>query len=121
MLQDVNFANNRALFKDPELLSLMLPVIKADYQLNNAYTYQPRTPLAVPITALGGRADPFTTGQHVLAWQVHSTLRLTTHFCPGDHYFMETQSQFLIETASRTLADHLSKARRPEIQIGSSI
>jgi acyl transferase domain-containing protein/surfactin synthase thioesterase subunit len=121
MLQDVNFANNKALFKDSELLSLMLPVIKADYQLNNTYTYQPRAALAVPITALGGRADPYTTGQHILAWQAHSTLPLTTHFCPGDHYFMETQGRFLIETASRTLADHLSKVRRAEFGVVSSI
>ncbi|WP_158500203.1 type I polyketide synthase [Sinorhizobium arboris] len=121
MLQDVNFANNKALFRDPELLSLMLPVIKADYQLNNTYVYQPKLPLAVPITALGGRADPYTTGQHILAWQAHSTTHLTTHFCPGDHYFMETQSQFLIEIASRTLAKHLNEARRTEFKVSSSI
>ncbi|MCM2438763.1 SDR family NAD(P)-dependent oxidoreductase [Agrobacterium vitis] len=120
MLQDVNFANNRALFKDSELLSLMLPVIKADYQLNNTYRFQPKRPLGVPITALGGRADPYTTGQHILGWQAHSEMRLVTQFFPGDHYFMETQSELLIEVASRTLAEFLTKIRRSDFRLISS-
>lgn len=120
MLKDVNFANNKALFQDAELLSLMLPVIKADYELNNGYIYQPKPPLATPITAIGGRADPYTTGEHILAWSEQSMLPLDTHFCPGDHYFMETHSSFLIETAAQILLGYASQARPRHIRIVSS-
>lgn len=120
MLKDVNFANNKALFKDAELLSLMLPVIKADYELNNGYIYRPKPPLATPITAIGGRADPYTTGEHILAWSEQSVLPLDTHFCPGDHYFMETHSSFLIETAAQILLGYVSQARPRHIRIVSS-
>ncbi|WVV46992.1 thioesterase domain-containing protein [Pseudomonas sp. NA13] len=58
MLKEMNFANNQALFDDAEMRDLMLPIIKADYEINNTYLYETSPRLEVPITSIGGRIDP---------------------------------------------------------------
>ncbi|WP_244662077.1 KR domain-containing protein [Mesorhizobium huakuii] len=95
MLKEVNFANNKALFEDPEMRAMMLPIIQADYEINNAYRYGSHPPLDAPITAIGGRIDPYVTGDHIIGWKEHTTKQFKAHFCAGDHFFMEHQIELL--------------------------
>jgi acyl transferase domain-containing protein/surfactin synthase thioesterase subunit len=97
MLREVNFANNQALFEDEETRNLMLPIIKADYQINNNYMYHAQSPLDIPITAFGGRVDPYVTGEQVLGWSEHTTAQFEVQFHPGDHYFMEVERSSMIQ------------------------
>ena len=104
MLREVNFANNKALFEDSEMRSLMLPIIQADYEINNYYRYNTHPQLDAPITAIGGRIDPYVTGEHIIGWGKHTTKDFKAHFCAGDHYFMEHQGDLLTGIAAEDLA-----------------
>lgn len=104
MLREVNFANNKALFEDKEMRDIMLPIIQADYEINNYYRYSPTPPLNTPITAIGGRIDPYVTGEHIYGWKEHTTGEFKVHFCAGDHYFMEHQGDLLTRIAAEDLA-----------------
>lgn len=103
MLQDLNFSTSQALFDDQEMRDLLLPTVRADLELNNTYRYQTKPPLEIPIVAIGGRVDPYVTGEHVLGWQAQTRQDFATNFCPGNHYFIETQRPFLIEQVVNVL------------------
>ncbi|RVT68999.1 MULTISPECIES: type I polyketide synthase [Rhizobium/Agrobacterium group] len=103
MLKEVNFANNKALFEDPEMRAVMLPIIQADYAINNAYRYGSHPPLDAPITAVGGRIDPYVTGDQIFGWKEHTTKEFKAHFCAGDHFFMEHQLELLTSIAIEDL------------------
>ncbi|WP_245501872.1 SDR family NAD(P)-dependent oxidoreductase [Mesorhizobium sp. M2A.F.Ca.ET.039.01.1.1] len=103
MLKEVNFANNKALFEDPEMRAMMLPIIRADFESNNAYRYGSHPPLDVPITAIGGRTDPYVTGDHIIGWKEHTTKEFKAHFCAGGHFFMEHQIELLTRVAIEDL------------------
>jgi phthiocerol/phenolphthiocerol synthesis type-I polyketide synthase E len=104
MLKEMNFANNQALFDDAEMRDLMLPIIKADYEVNNTYLYRAHPPLAVPMTSIGGRIDPYATGVHITGWREHTTEAFRSVFCAGDHYFVEGQRDLIASIVVETLA-----------------
>ncbi|GFM69825.1 acyltransferase domain-containing protein [Pseudomonas cichorii] len=105
MLKEMNFANNQALFDDAEMRDLMLPIIKADYEINNTYLYETHPRLAVPITSIGGRIDPYATGVHITSWREHTSDAFKSVFCAGDHYFVEGQRDLIVDIVVETLAD----------------
>src|SRR5262245_15762688 len=47
----------REVLEHPELMSLMLPLLRADFAVCQTYVYSPGPQLACPITALGGIED----------------------------------------------------------------
>ncbi len=106
MLRDLNFGSSEALYDDPEMRSLMLPVVRADFEVYNLYTCEPAPPLDVPITAIGGRVDPFVNGEHVLGWRRMTTNTFSARFCPGDHYFIKRQRNAVLALIRDCLARH---------------
>jgi surfactin synthase thioesterase subunit/NAD(P)-dependent dehydrogenase (short-subunit alcohol dehydrogenase family) len=105
MLRDLNFDTSAALFDDEEMRRIMLPAVRADLAVNNTYAYATQAPLDAPITAIGGRVDPYVTGEHVLGWRGHTSKGFRCYFRPGDHYFMERERPFLIRTVVDELTD----------------
>jgi surfactin synthase thioesterase subunit len=104
MLRDLGFEASRALETNPEMRRLMLPTLRADLRMHDAYRYAPGPPLDVPITAVGGRVDPFVTGEQLHGWRRHTTGSFTTAFRPGGHYFLEREKTFWAELLGATLA-----------------
>jgi medium-chain acyl-[acyl-carrier-protein] hydrolase len=72
----------------PELLRLLLPLLRADVALNEAYVFTPEAPLECPITAYGGLSDLKASREEVQAWGRHTSAELVTRFFPGDHFFV---------------------------------
>ncbi|MFN7096110.1 MAG: SDR family NAD(P)-dependent oxidoreductase, partial [Gammaproteobacteria bacterium] len=106
-LKDLNFETSTALYDDKEMRKIMLPTVQADLEANNLYTYVQKLSLSMPITAIGGRVDPYVTGQHLLGWQQQTKNSFKIHIRPGDHYFIETQKQFLIKIVNETTRELL--------------
>lgn len=48
----------QAALESPELMQMMLPVLRAECQVCDQYRLRDETPLAVPLAAFGGRNDP---------------------------------------------------------------
>ena len=69
---ELNFIPEEAL-GNPELLSVLLPVLRADLELNERYTHQwaEEPPLLMPILALGGSEDSITA-EMLRGWSEHS-------------------------------------------------
>jgi surfactin synthase thioesterase subunit len=98
-----------ALLADPELMEIMLPVLRADFNLVRAYGYYPGEPLMVPIISMGGLEDPYTTDDGLLAWQVQTHASFSCRRWRGGHFYLH---DFTSEVMS-TIADSLGFAPRP--------
>jgi medium-chain acyl-[acyl-carrier-protein] hydrolase len=90
----------------PEMMQLLLPVLRADFELIQTYTYEPGPPLACPISAFGGLQD-FDASRDLLApWREQTTGAFSLQLLPGDHFFLHTSRHHLLQLISRELHQH---------------
>ncbi|KAJ4458987.1 putative type I polyketide synthase [Paratrimastix pyriformis] len=78
-----------SLLDNPALYPIALPILKADMQLVDSYTYQPDHPLDIPFTAWGGVDDSFSQPEKVGTWQAQSTRPLVLRMVPHRHFFVD--------------------------------
>lgn len=93
-----------------QLMQLMLPLLRADFQLCETYKCLPRPPLSCSVTAMRGVDDPDI--QNIEGWCDVTTGRCSVRVFPGDHFFLHTFEKQLLELISRELQEVKSKARR---------
>lgn len=90
-------------FENAELMELFLPVLRADFTLNETYQFQPGPLLSSPITSFGGSEDLRVPGELLQAWGELTTQPFNMRIFPGDHFFLHTAQTQVIETISNTL------------------
>ena len=79
-----------------ELMEIMIPLLRADFQLVQTYEYLAETPLRCPIIAYGGLQDPDASPDKMSLWSEQTSAGFALHTLPGDHFFIRSsQSQFL--------------------------
>lgn len=71
-----------------ELLAIVLPALRADLQMIEAYEYQPAEPLDIDIVALGGTDDPGVPVHRLNAWRSQTSAEFTMRLFPGGHFFL---------------------------------
>lgn len=97
--------------QNPELLQLMLPGVRADLDLCEAYTYSAAQPLDCPIFAFGGDQDPLVSWNDLFAWRKHTCATFSLKLVPGDHFFPRSAQSLLLQTISRDLMERLERDR----------
>lgn len=90
-----------AVLENNELLNLVLPIIRADFEIVETYQYQDGAPLSCPITILDGAADEKTNDDHLKEWQKQTTLPLEMFTFPGDHFFLFDYQPHLINKVTK--------------------
>jgi medium-chain acyl-[acyl-carrier-protein] hydrolase len=103
-LRQLNGTDQEVL-EHPELMQLMLPLLRADFELVQTYEYKPEPPLDCPISAYGGLED-FEEGQETLeAWREQTTASFSLRMFPGDHFYLQKKGTqgLLLEALSREL------------------
>ena len=75
--------------RDRELLTLLLPALRADFTMLETYVYWPEPPLNLPIHAFGGADDPWATPAEVLAWGALTRGPFDAETLPGGHLFLQ--------------------------------
>ena len=93
----------RPVLEHPELMSLVLPLLRADMAVCQTYEYAPGPTPACPFTALGGLSDPDVTRERLEAWRAQTTGRFKLRMLPGDHFFLHTTQTEIL----RVIADEL--------------
>ena len=78
-----------ALLHDAELLSMILPAIRADYTAVETYHCTPGAHVTCPVVALTGDADPKTSVADAGAWAVHTTGGFELKLFPGGHFYLQ--------------------------------
>jgi surfactin synthase thioesterase subunit len=86
-----------------ELMELLLPTIRADFNLVSAYRYRPSHLLNIPITVFAGRQDTEIELEQVNAWQAETHRPATIYWCDGDHFFIHSERTKVLAHVNRQL------------------
>lgn len=87
-----------------ELLSLFLPILRADFTINDTYIYTDDAPLDCPISAFGGLQDSGVTCDDIAAWHRQTSSCFLMHMFPGDHFFLKHEYDGLLSLIHRELS-----------------
>lgn len=74
--------------REPELMAIVLPLIRADYSIVDNYQLTPEPPLSCPMTVFWGHNDIVVKQEEAAGWQQYTTGRFSLHGFPGDHFFI---------------------------------
>lgn len=80
----------QAVLDDPELLAMVLPVLRADFLLGERYRPLRRRPLPCALHVFGGRDDSVAVGA-LAAWEAECSGPFRMEICPGGHFFLHRQ------------------------------
>ena len=97
--------------ENEELLQLMLPTLRADFELLQVYKYEDEPPFSFPITAFGGLQDKEVSRQDLEAWRVHTAGNFILRNFPGDHFFLHSDRSRLLWAMSQELISIISRLR----------
>jgi medium-chain acyl-[acyl-carrier-protein] hydrolase len=93
----------KEVLENPELMQLVLPLLRADFSLCRTHEYLDEPPLDCPITALGGVDDQEVLPENVEAWRQHTKGSFYFRMLPGDHFFIHTSRESILRILSRDL------------------
>lgn len=79
-----------------EVISLMLPKLRADLALSETYIYRPEAPFNHPITVFGGTEDTEVNVMELEAWRQHTHAGFCLKMLPGGHFFLRDNVQALL-------------------------
>jgi medium-chain acyl-[acyl-carrier-protein] hydrolase len=99
--------------KNQELLMLLLPFIRADFELIQTYRYMPKSPLSCGITAMGGTDDDDVSCEHIQAWQEQAGGAFSLRMFPGDHFYLHSMEKTLLEAVAQIIGKIKDNARIP--------
>lgn len=72
--------------ENAELMELMLPQLRADFEIHDTYRGSEEPPLGCPITVLGGREDRAVPPEALRPWSAVSEGPFELHLLAGDHF-----------------------------------
>jgi medium-chain acyl-[acyl-carrier-protein] hydrolase len=79
-----------AVLREPELMELFLPALKADFAAHETFDRSRVTRVSCPITAMAGADDPVIQPAMMEEWARHTESDFALHEIPGDHFFLAT-------------------------------
>ncbi|GGR77823.1 thioesterase [Streptomyces aureoverticillatus] len=90
------------LLDNPAFLELVMPYVRADFQMVAGYAGQPGALLDCPVTALLGDTDPRVTAEQAAAWRQSARNSFTMHTLTGGHFYLADEPPFeIVEEALR--------------------
>jgi medium-chain acyl-[acyl-carrier-protein] hydrolase len=95
--------------QNAELMTLLLPVLRADFELVGTYQVKPGPPLSIPISAFGGVDDHEVSPEALAAWQAETAGPFSRRLYPGDHFFIHSARDSLLRDVSADLTRLLQR------------
>ena len=87
----------------PELMDLLLPVLRADLTAFETHEHEPGPPLPIRITIFGGASDRLVDPESLEGWRRHTCEQFTVHVFPGDHFFLHSDEEAVVATVAANL------------------
>jgi medium-chain acyl-[acyl-carrier-protein] hydrolase len=91
------------ILQNDELMQLMLPTLRADYEVCDTYEYREEPPLSCPFFLYYGQEDVRVREADMLGWSVHTLEQSRITMIPGSHLFLHTSQDLLISEISQSL------------------
>jgi surfactin synthase thioesterase subunit len=90
--------------EDPEMRELLLPVLRADVEMHEAYSSLDKALLEMPVIAVRGRDDELVSAAEIAAWQTVTTRPLQTVEVEGGHMYLADRPDLLFGLLRQTAA-----------------
>jgi surfactin synthase thioesterase subunit len=97
------FEVDPALLDHKELMDVVFPTLRADYELDETAPFADEPPLDLPLSAFGGAGDPEATEAEIEDWGRHTTGPFRHRMLPGKHMFINTSRDALLAELARDL------------------
>jgi medium-chain acyl-[acyl-carrier-protein] hydrolase len=95
--------------KLPDLVRLLLPVLRADFEVCETYRCPPHRPLPVPITAMCGDSDPTVNARQLREWRSLTSSAFNVSVFPGGHFYLQTRLRELAAVLAGHLRESISR------------
>ena len=94
---------NSAVLGEEELMRMVLPTIRSDYQAAETYRFTGGPPLSCPITAFVGEDDPKATVDETRSWQEHTTGEFSLEVFSGGHFYLTEHQDAVLDRITKQL------------------
>ncbi len=94
----------REVLEHPEMMRVLVPILRADFAVCETYAHQSDEPLGCPVTAFGGLDDEDARREHLEGWAAHTRAAFRLRMLPGNHFFLHSAETRLLQM----VADELS-------------
>lgn len=107
LVQKLNGLNGtpREVLEHPELMQVVLPILRADFAICETYQYTNEPPLSSPIVAFGGMEDEEAGPEQLEGWRAQTVANFSLHMFPGDHFFLHTAQTRLLAAMAQRLTE----------------
>ncbi|MFC2522445.1 MAG: thioesterase II family protein [Lautropia mirabilis] len=78
----------KEVLEHPELLKMILPMLRADFRICETYDFHPEAPLDIPLIVLSGNKDTRVRGKDVQEWRLHTQASCRFMEFEGGHFFL---------------------------------
>lgn len=85
----------------PDMMRMMLPLLRADFESIQTYSYKHEPPLECPITALGGLMDPDISRETLEPWREQTLAAFNLQMFPGDHFFLHQEQDRVLRLIAK--------------------
>jgi medium-chain acyl-[acyl-carrier-protein] hydrolase len=94
--------------REPELINMLLPGLRADLTAVEKYTHRQGERLDCPISVFGGEHDKTVAFEDLLAWHAHTRGTFRLRMIAGDHFFIRSHRQQIVDAVGEDLAPFLN-------------
>jgi medium-chain acyl-[acyl-carrier-protein] hydrolase len=81
--------------ENEDLMSIMMVALRADFEVDETYSYEEGPPLDCPISAFGGIDDADVLQADLAAWKTLTSQEFSLQMMEGDHFFIFRSPDFL--------------------------
>ena len=93
-----------AVLHDAEIMAVFLPILRADFTVNETARTPDEPPLGCPISALGGITDDRATPDELDAWRIHTAGAFERELFDGGHFFLQSERDGVLAWLASRLA-----------------
>jgi medium-chain acyl-[acyl-carrier-protein] hydrolase len=104
--------------RNSEYMELMFPMLRADFELCDTYTYEPDELLELPISGFGGWDDRKVRPDQLTQWGQHTRAGYIERTFPGDHFFLNNSRTELLAAITADLLGSAVKGNSQTASVG---
>jgi acyl transferase domain-containing protein/surfactin synthase thioesterase subunit len=108
LIRHFNIQATEQLLSNPDLRRLILPVVRAEFQMATNYQFVREPPWEIPITCFAAKGDPYVSRKHALGWGRFTNSRLQVHIRESTHFAVVDDVAFIHRVINRELQDSSS-------------
>ena len=92
-----------------ELMQMIMPILRADFEISDTYVCSSRAAMSCAVTALGGLQDTEVTPESIREWVEVTTGPFSMKMLPGDHFFLHSAQATVLRLVTNALYAVLGK------------